>query len=216
MQWNKHVWSLFLHILPYFSINRTENVAYTLKIPFLTLDFSKQNGVSVNFRASFRRHNIIYTRATFSRTKASAKWSVTAAMHCSVPSSMQIRALFRLFQVKAMFKQHVNLMIWTWLLRLQTASRNEFPCKNSCFSPLSNLVNETPCSNQEIGVLFEHGVELKNFKMRAPSCLHDVMWTRLVISPMLMFAKTLHTVMTLWRRYVVLSFFALWLDRTWP
>ena len=43
---------------------------------------------------------------------------------------MQIRAQFRLFQVKAMFKQHVNLMIWTWILRLQTASRNEFPCKN--------------------------------------------------------------------------------------
>ena len=43
---------------------------------------------------------------------------------------MQIRAQFRHFQVKAMFKQHVNVMIWTWILRLQTASRNEFPCKN--------------------------------------------------------------------------------------
>ena len=46
---------------------------------------------------------------------------------------MQIRAQFRLFQVKAMFKQHVTLMIWTWILRLQTASRNEFPCKNTRF-----------------------------------------------------------------------------------
>ena len=30
-----------------------------------------------------------------------------------------------------MFKQHMNLMIWTGILRLQTASRNEFPCKNT-------------------------------------------------------------------------------------
>ena len=57
--------SLFLHILPEFSTNRAENVALTLNIHFLTLDFSKQNGVSVNFRTSLRRHNIVYTRATF-------------------------------------------------------------------------------------------------------------------------------------------------------
>ena len=84
-----------------------------------------------NFRTSLRRNNVIYTLATFSRTKASAKWSVTAATLSSVTPCMQIRAQFRLFQVKAMFKQHANLMIWTWILRFQTASRNEFPCKNS-------------------------------------------------------------------------------------
>ena len=83
-----------------------------------------------NFRTSLRRHNVIYTPSTFSRTKASAKWSVTTETCSSVTSCMQIRAQFRLFQVKAMFKQHVNLIIWTWILRLQTASRNEFPCKN--------------------------------------------------------------------------------------
>ena len=97
---------------------------------YFKLDFSKQNGVSVNFRTSLRRLNAIYTRATFSRTKTSAKWSATAATHSSVTSCMQIRAQFRLFQVKAMFKQHVNLMIWAWILRLQTPSRNEFPWKN--------------------------------------------------------------------------------------
>ena len=85
----------------------------------------------MNFRTSLRRQNVIYTRATFSRTKVSAKWSVTAATLSSVTSCMEIRAQCRLFQVKVMFKQHVNLMIWTWILRLQTASRNEFPCKNS-------------------------------------------------------------------------------------
>ena len=34
IQWNKHVWSLFLHILPDFSINRAENVAKNIKYPF--------------------------------------------------------------------------------------------------------------------------------------------------------------------------------------
>ena len=38
---------VILACLPDFSINRAENVALTLNIPFLTLDFSKQNGVSV-------------------------------------------------------------------------------------------------------------------------------------------------------------------------
>ena len=46
---------------------------------------------------------------------------------------MQIRAQFRLFQAKAMFKQHANLRIWTWILWLQTASRNELPCKKKCY-----------------------------------------------------------------------------------
>ena len=30
MQWNKHVWPLFLHILPYSNPIRTENAAKTL------------------------------------------------------------------------------------------------------------------------------------------------------------------------------------------
>ena len=85
-----------------------------------------------NFRMSLRRHNVIYKRATFLRTKASAKWSDTATTLSRVTPRIQIRAQFRLLQVKAMFKQLMNLMIWTWILRLQTASRNEFPCKNSC------------------------------------------------------------------------------------
>ena len=97
-----------------------------------------------NFRTSLRRHNVIYTRATFSRTKASAKWPVTAATLSSVTSCKQIRAQFRLFQVKAMFKQHVNLMIWTRILRLQTASRNELPCK------MFNLLKFSPAAWQRV------------------------------------------------------------------
>ena len=135
MQWNKNVWSLFLHILPDFSINRNENVASTLSIPFLTVDFSKQNCVSVKLQTFLRRHNVIYTHAMFSQMKASVKLSVTAATLSNVTSCMQIRAQIRLFQVKAMFKQHVNHMIWIWILRLQTASRNKFPCKNNSFPP---------------------------------------------------------------------------------
>ena len=93
--------------------------------------FLKQNGVSVKPSSGItspQRH--IYMHAMFSRPKASAKWSVTAATLSRVTSCIQIRAQFRPFQVKAMFKQHVNLVIWTWILRLQTASCNKFPCKN--------------------------------------------------------------------------------------
>ena len=52
---------------------------------------------------------------------------------------MQIRAQFRLFQVIAMFKQHLNLMNCTWILQLQTASRNKFPCKKG----YSNMLKGT-------------------------------------------------------------------------
>ena len=48
-----------VHILPDYIINRAENVALTLHIPFLTLYFSKQNGVSVklsNVIKSPQRH----------------------------------------------------------------------------------------------------------------------------------------------------------------
>ena len=44
---HKQVWLLFLHILPDFNLNCTENVAQTLKYPLFKQDFFKQNGVSV-------------------------------------------------------------------------------------------------------------------------------------------------------------------------
>ena len=40
-------------------------------IPFLTLDFSKQNGVSSNFRTSLRRHNVINARNVFANKSIS-------------------------------------------------------------------------------------------------------------------------------------------------
>ena len=84
-----------------------------------------------SFRTSLRLHNVIYMCAKFSPTKVSANRSVKAAVLSRVTSCIQIRAQFRPFQAKAMFKQHLNLMIWTWILRLQTASCNKFPCKNN-------------------------------------------------------------------------------------
>ena len=92
---------------------------------------------SSNFRMSLRCH-VMYTHATFSRTKAPAKWSVTATKLSRVTSCIQIRAQLKLFQVKVMFKQHMNLMIWTWILRLRTAWWNDFPCKNLDLIPSWN------------------------------------------------------------------------------
>ena len=45
MHWNKHVWLLFLQILPYFNQIRTKVLLKHSNIPDLTVDFSKQNGV---------------------------------------------------------------------------------------------------------------------------------------------------------------------------
>ena len=108
--------------------NRLLNIKY---IHFLHLISQNKMASASNFRTSLRHHNVIYTRATFPRTKSSAKWSVTAATLSRVTLCIHIRAKFMPFQVKSMFKQHVNLMIWTWILGLQTASRNELP-----FQPL--------------------------------------------------------------------------------
>ena len=62
-------------------------------------------------------------------------------------------------------------------------------------------MNKNPCSNQEIHVLFEHGSELEILKM-SPALfawrhIQKALRTRLIISPMLLFAKTLRTVMML-------------------
>ena len=58
MQWNKHVWSWFLHILPYSKPIRTENTAKTFKLSFFLQWISLNKMVSaVNFRTSLRRHN---------------------------------------------------------------------------------------------------------------------------------------------------------------
>ena len=62
-------------------------------------------------------------------------------------------------------------------------------------------MKENPCSNQVIRVLFEHGSELENTHMSpalfAVHYIRKAFRTRLIISPMFLFAKTLRRVMTL-------------------
>ena len=63
-------------------------------------------------------------------------------------------------------------------------------------------MNENPSSNQEIPVLFEHGSEPEKILKTSPALfagryIPKALRTRLIISPMLLFAKTLRTVMTL-------------------
>ena len=62
-------------------------------------------------------------------------------------------------------------------------------------------MNENPCSNQGIHVLFEHGSELEILKMSlalfSRRYIRKALRTILIISPMFLFAKTLRTVMTL-------------------
>ena len=58
-------------------------------------------------------------------------------------------------------------------------------------------MNENQCSNQEIHVLFEHGSELENTLKEPYIIIRKTLRTRMIISLMFLFAKTLRTVMTL-------------------
>ena len=61
-------------------------------------------------------------------------------------------------------------------------------------------MNQNPCSNQVIHVLFEHGFELENTK-NEPCIICMTLYTESVVDQTdhfahVLFAKTLHTVMT--------------------
>ena len=56
MQCNKHVWSLFLHILPYFNQIRTENTAKTLKYPF-SWTLKRRHSVIAVLKQKHRRND---------------------------------------------------------------------------------------------------------------------------------------------------------------
>ena len=61
-----------------------------LNIHFLTLDFSKQNGVSSNFRTSLRRHNVINARNVFANKSISEMTSHGRnAFPCNVIQTIQ-------------------------------------------------------------------------------------------------------------------------------
>ena len=55
----------FLHVLPDFSINCAVKIAQTLNIPFLTLDISKQNGISVKLSNVIMWPQVIYACNVF-------------------------------------------------------------------------------------------------------------------------------------------------------
>ena len=60
MQCNKHVQSLFLHILPDFSINRADNVAENIKYRSIFLHLISQN--KMVSASTFERHYVATTR----------------------------------------------------------------------------------------------------------------------------------------------------------
>ena len=58
MQWNKHVWSLFLHILPYSSPIRTENAARNIKLSIFVHWISLNKMASAVYFRTSQRHNV--------------------------------------------------------------------------------------------------------------------------------------------------------------
>ena len=145
-----------------------------IKYPFLTLDFSKQNGASVklsNGITSLQRH--IYACNVFANESIGEMISHGRnAFPCT--SCIQIGAQFRHFQVKAMFKQHVNLMIWTWILRLQTASRNEFPCKNKRLNPFLLFVYLDDYTTAHLFVSVEFALKTHVIRISFPTRISKI------------------------------------------
>ena len=111
--------------------NRRLNIKYPFSYTWLLKTNWRQRQLS-NVITSPQRH--IYACNVFMNETIGEMIS-HGATHSGVMPCMQIRSKFRLFQVKAMFKQNVNLMVWTLILRLQKASRNKFSCKNQNVKP---------------------------------------------------------------------------------
>ena len=131
MQWNKHVWSLFLYILPDFNLNRTEHVAKTF-YPFSYTGFLKTKWRQ---RQTFERHNVPTASLSAQSFREQNHRRMISqgrnAFPCIVLQNNQ--GPDRLCQIK----RHVQTAREShdlnvgFKLRLQTASRDEFLCKNS-------------------------------------------------------------------------------------
>lgn len=99
LQWNKHVWSLFLHfvMIPWENVfeNNWERIWKQLNIVMSTLLRPAMTSLwwcwfwHVKTKFLFRYDNVIFKQAA-----ALSWWNLS----------------------KTMFKQHFNAMIWTWIL----------------------------------------------------------------------------------------------------
>ena len=133
MQWNKHVWSLFLHILPYSSSIRTENAAKTLTCPFSYTGFLQTKWRRL---CTFERHYVITVRNVFANKNIGEMISLVRNK-CHINNAGLILSIFKF---RPMFKQHVNLLIWTWIFVHLTMGVNSYTnrnlCKNYCYTYL--------------------------------------------------------------------------------
>ena len=103
------------------------NICLVLKYPFSYTGFLKTKWRQPQ---TFECHYVTTmskTSETFSWLKASVKWSVKAATLSHVKSCKQFGRSLGFVKLETMFKQYVNLMIWTWtFVHLTTASCNKF------------------------------------------------------------------------------------------
>ena len=125
-------------ILAYFTLFQpwisTVNAAKTLNCPFFTLDFSKQNGVGCvlsNVITSSQRHNRM-RRFREQKHRRNGQSGPQRFLYNNAGLSLSI------FKFRPMFKQHVNLLIWTWIFVHLTMGVNSYTnrylCKNVWFS----------------------------------------------------------------------------------
>ena len=119
---------------------------------------------------------------------------------------------FSIFKFKPVFKQHVNLMIWTWIF---VYGLKQLYDRYSCIETYSysffthcqihvQIRRFTCCLKMSLNLKI-HNMSPELFALRG---IQKALRTSLIILPMLLFAKTLRTALTLWWRYDVRKFTA--------
>ena len=114
MQWT-HMCDRYSCIF-YLILTKYKNTVKTLKYPFsyYTLDFSKQNGIGwklSNVTTSLHYHSCMQW---FWEQKH--RWNNQSGPQQLFPEKMprkNLELILSIFKFKPMFKQHVNLLIWT-------------------------------------------------------------------------------------------------------
>ena len=125
---------VFLHIylIPIKSPMKTRLI---VKIPFSYAGFLKKNWVSIklsNIITLFQRHNAC---KVFANKKCQCNVQTGLLRFLYNVMQNNIGLILSIVKYKAMLKQHVNLMIWTWIFLLLTMASNSyahrFLCRNT-------------------------------------------------------------------------------------
>ena len=137
-------YSCILYLIP------TQFALITLN--FLTLDFSKQNDVGCKLSNDITLSQCHNRMQRFREQKHQRNDQSVPRRFMYITSCKQYRAHFKYFKFKPMFKQHVNLLIRTWIFVYLTMGLNSYTnwylCKNKYASWY--VCNQPDPSNEQL------------------------------------------------------------------